>query len=234
MTERFGEDESGLLIAGPVRPGENGVLLSGYIGPSMNPTLFEGDVLEVLPVKDGRVRLGDVVFFRNPAGHGYIVHRAVAIVPSGVLTRGDNNPRSDGYLLGAPDILGRVVAARRRNRRRIIFGGWVGFCLGRLLLLSRPVKRVLSRAFHKSYRRIGSAGLVSAFLPKRLRPRCVETESLRGGKRLHVVFLGKVVGRFRTDLGVWVIRRPFRLFVDEASLPRLPKDPSGPTRRIRR
>jgi hypothetical protein len=57
MTERFGEDASGLLIAGPVRPGEKGALLSGYIGPSMNPTLFEGDVLEVTPLKNGRVRL---------------------------------------------------------------------------------------------------------------------------------------------------------------------------------
>jgi hypothetical protein len=223
MTERFGEDESGLLIVGPVRLGEKGVLLSGYIGPSMNPTLYEGDVLEVTPVANGRVRLGDVVFFRNPSGRGYIVHRAAAIVSSGVMPRGDNNPRPDGHLLGAPDILGRVVAARRRNRRRIIRGGWRGFWRGRLLILSRPVKRSLSRILHKSYRRIAEAGLVSGLLPKAVRPRCVETEGMKGGKRLHLVFLGKVVGRFSVERGVWMIRRPYRVFVDESSLPRLRK-----------
>jgi hypothetical protein len=135
------------------------------------------------------------------------------------LTRGDNNSQPDGRLLGPSDILGRVAAARRRNRRRIIYGGLRGHIRGRLLILSRPLKRAFFRAFRDSYRFISTTGLVSGLLPKRYRPRCVEISGIKGGPRLHLVFLGRVVGRFNAERGIWLIRRPYRLFVDEASLP---------------
>lgn len=220
MTKRFGEHETGLLQAGPVRPGEGGVLLSGYIGPSMNPTLFEGDMLEILPYSGRSARLGDVVFFRRPGAEGFIVHRVVARAGTAVLTRGDNNPMADPYLLRPADIMGRVVAARRRNRRRRISGGPRGLIRGRLLLSLRSVKRRVSFWLHKPYRLVAASGFGLWLLPAAWRPRCVETDSPLGGKRLHLVFLGKVVGRFDARRKAWDIRRPFRIFVDEAALPR--------------
>ncbi|MBN1939234.1 MAG: signal peptidase I [Candidatus Aminicenantes bacterium] len=222
MIERFGEDESGLLIAGPVRPGEKGARLSGYIGPSMNPTLSEGDMLEIQPYKDRSVRPGDVVFFRRPGGEGFIVHRVVVRSPVWIVTRGDNNPQADPFLLRPSDIMGRVAAARRRNRRRRISGGFRGLVRGRLLMISIPVKRRGSRLLHPLYRALAFAGFFRRLLPPSVRPRCVESASLRGGTRLHLVFLGRVIGRYAAAKRSWVIRRPFKLFVDEASLPRPP------------
>ncbi len=231
MSARFGEDESGLLIAGPVRPGEKGVLLSGYIGPSMNPTLLDGDMLEIQPYHGRPVHPGDVVFFRRPGGEGYIVHRVVLRSRARVLTRGDNNPQADPFLLRPSDIMGRVVAARRRNRRRKISGGFRGIVRGRLLLATRGIKRRGAFALHEPYQALASSGAFRRLLPRSLRPRCVESESMKGGKRLHLVFLGRVVGRFDGAKRIWMIRKPFKLLVDETLLPGSPRDPENGKRR---
>ncbi len=229
-SKRFGDHENGLLIAGPVRLGEKGVLLSGYIGPSMNPTLSEGDMLEILPYKGGTPRPGDVVFFRRPGGEGYIVHRIVIRSRSAILTRGDNNPQADPFLLQPADIMGRVAAARRRNRRRRISGGLRGLVRGRLLMSLRPVKRRGSFLLHEPYRALAASGLFRNLLPRVLRPHCVESDSLQGGKRFHLVFLGRVVGRYDKIQKAWMIRKPLKLFIDEKSLPRPSIPPDKPPR----
>jgi len=222
MPERFGGDESGLFIAGPDRPDGDRVLLGGYVGPSMNPTLFEGDLLEIRPYESRPILSGDVIFFRNPEGNGYVVHRVAALSKSGVLARGDNNARADAHLLRPGDIVGRVVSARRGSRRRNIAGGRRGQIRGRLLLSLRAFQRGLSAVLHGPYRRIAEAGAVWKLVPKVRRPRCIETGP-PGDARLSLVFLGKVIGHFEKQTGAWRIRRPFRIFVNEASLPRPPR-----------
>ena len=66
-------------------------------GYSMLPTLEGGDlvVIQGVPVSD--VHVGDVVVYNNLCSTGgeSVVHRVVAIVSTGLITKGDNNPQND-------------------------------------------------------------------------------------------------------------------------------------------
>jgi signal peptidase I len=66
-------------------------------GISMLPTLEGGDlvVIQGVPVSD--VHLGDIIVYNNHCSTQgeSVVHRVVNITSSGLITKGDNNPRND-------------------------------------------------------------------------------------------------------------------------------------------
>lgn len=79
---------------------------------SMEPTLMVGDVIlideNVKPedIKTGRD--GDVIVFYKPGSNELIVHRAVARIDGGFLTKGDANPGTDFWSPIPPEnIVGR-------------------------------------------------------------------------------------------------------------------------------
>jgi signal peptidase I len=197
---------------------DDGALHVVYTGPSMNPTLTEPDLLEVVPYHGQPVQPGDVVYFQPPEGDREVVHRVVALTTAGIQTRGDNSPRNDPYLLQSSDIIGRVVAAHRGRRRRRIAGGQRGVLVGYRSRLWHLVNRGVSRLLHNTYRTLARAGRFGRWLPAKLRPRIFvfRTPNLTYAKLL---MAGRVIGQYDALTELWHIRRPFRLFVDEASLP---------------
>lgn len=219
MQKRFIEHESGFLEVLPGSWGHGSILIAGYAGPSMNPTLRQGDMLEVLPHEGRPVRAGDVIIFRSP-GRGYVVHRIVALSEAGAYTRGDNNSAADSYIVQPGDIVGRVVAACRGASRRAVAGGLRGQVRGGLLLLIRAVRGYVFFVLRRPYHRIARTGIVQKLLPKSWRPRCIEAV-MPQCRQLHLVIRGKVVGSFDNRRKTWRIAKPYRIFVDEASLPRL-------------
>ncbi|MCX6842426.1 MAG: S26 family signal peptidase, partial [candidate division WOR-3 bacterium] len=197
-----------------------------YTGPSMNPTLHEPDLRDVKPYGTERVRPGDVVCFKSPEKDLTVVHRVVSVErretgdgrpKEDIRTRGDNN-LADDPVLQAGDIIGRVTAAQRGARRRVIAGGWKGLVVLRRARLGRGIQRSAGLLPHTLYRVLAGLGPLDRLLPRGLRPRLVRFD-LRYRVVLKLLVGRQTVGQYDDRREEWRIRRPFRLFVDEKTLP---------------
>jgi Peptidase S24-like len=100
-------------------------------GSSMHPTIRHGEVITVAPVAIADVVRGDVLLCRN--GGRVLAHRVVAIADRGgdrrFELRGDGHTSSDA-VVGADEIVARIVAVRRRGRSMAVAGagGWLTRC----------------------------------------------------------------------------------------------------------
>lgn len=76
------------------------------VSKSMVPTLQVGDLVVTAPQSYSTIHVGQVIVFQEPNGQGKcpnpegltVVHRVVAVTPSGLITQGDDrvtNPRPD-------------------------------------------------------------------------------------------------------------------------------------------
>ena len=189
-----------------------------YTGPSMNPTLKAGDGLFVVPYGDKKIRIGDVVVFRDPEGKYNIVHRVVAVDSRVVTTKGDNNINNDPWVLLPDDIIGHVVSAQRKSRIVTIRGGIWGRISAPAFWTIKQVNLSVSRILHPAYHMLAGSGIFikfNSFLPKTR----VLSFHRPGGTEYHLLMGNRVIGRCLPGKDHWQIARPFRLFVDEASLP---------------
>jgi signal peptidase I len=66
-------------------------------GTSMLPTFEEGDLVVVVSVPYGDLRIGDIIVYNPPCAitGESVIHRIIGFSGSGVVTKGDNNPYSD-------------------------------------------------------------------------------------------------------------------------------------------
>ena len=192
-----------------------------YIGSSMNPTLKPGDRLDTVPYDRQEIRRGDVIVFISPADESKVVHRVVSVDSNGIRTRGDNCNRIDPWVLSPDQIVGRVISVHRRNRRRRIFGGFWGSVFAgtaRALYAIDSHTSILLRPF---YDRLARSGILRRLVPVSIEPRVISFNH-SGGSELQLLMGRWVIGRRLPGMARWHIRRPFRLFVDEDSLPRNP------------
>jgi signal peptidase I len=197
-----------------------------YLGSSMNPGLKPRDRLQVIPYNGKKVRRGDVIVFVPPGGESKIVHRVVSIDSEGIKTRGDNNYLLDQWILRPEQIYGRVVSVKRGKRKRIIFGGLMGQLFHSIVRALNLCKSSVSAILHPSYDRLAKSGIFRRCLPVQMRPRVISLNRAAGTElQLH---LGRrVIGNWLPGHKGWHIRRPFRLFVDETSLPENKEEVSG-------
>jgi signal peptidase I len=191
---------------------------AAYVGPSMNPTLREPEIMEIVPCGGSSLRPGDVVFFIPLGSDRPVVHRVVRVTTAGVSTRGDNNAREDHVLLRLEDIRGRVVAAWRGRKRREIAGGFRGRWNGRWQRVRRLMDRGVSPLLHPLYRSLSLRGRVARCLPASFRPRVVVFRD-QGKDRFRLLLGERVIGQYEERERLWRIQRPFRLLVDERTLP---------------
>lgn len=218
------ETKDGLILARPasLQPGtadrESGNFLFCHTGPSMNTTLYDQDLLEVLPVSNRLLRIGDVVAFRVPGQQSITIHRVACLTPEGIRTRGDNNSSQDPYLVKPEEVHGHVVAAWRGSRRRKIYGGRAGQFQAaisrRLLAVYRPVASRL----YPLYDGLASSGILHSLLPPPLRPRVVAFKN-HGSSRIRLMLGRYLIGHYHHPSQQWHIRPPFRLLVDQTALP---------------
>ncbi len=195
--------------------GPAGSTWAAFSGWSMFPTLVEPSVMLVRPYPStGEVRPGDVVLFRPAEAPAGVVHRVLRVTPAGLVTRGDNNAQDDRELLDADRIVGKVVEAWSGPRRRRVAGGTRGLVRHRVLRLRPFVSRWARTLLRPVYRALGGAGCFPTLSPRVL--------AFRSGEaRIWKALLGKhVVGVYDSRLRVWQVRLPYRLFVDDRSLPR--------------
>jgi len=202
-------------------------------GTSMSPTLDEPDLLEVEPYGTAPVRPGDVVCFKSPETGKTVVHRVVSVGPPKlgthhsslithrsalIRTRGDNNPADDEGVLQAGDIIGRVRTAQRGARRWRVHGGWMGLAVLPWARLGRRIRSSTGLLPHTLYHFLAGLGPFDRTLPASLRPRLVRFNT-RYRAFLKLLMGRQTIGHYDFRRKEWHIRRPFRLLVDEQTLP---------------
>ena len=189
-----------------------------YAGPSMNPTLKAGDGVTVNSYGNRKIRIGDVVVFPHPEGGNNVVHRVVAVGSQGVRTRGDNNINTDPWVLNFEDIVGQVVSAQRKGRRLPIHSGATGVIIVFALWPITKILVTVSRILHPIYHRVADSGIFKRYMRFLPKTRVLEFNK-SAGIELQLLMGNRVIGRRAPGSQKWQIVRPFRLFVDETSLP---------------
>jgi hypothetical protein len=189
-----------------------------YIGPSMNPTLKSLDRFQVVPYNDRKIRRGDVVLFYPPRSDRKVTHRVFSINSRGIRTRGDNSLHFDEWFLSPENIIGRVICAQRGKKRVRIYGGLIGRMLAFVLRLFLVFKIRLYFRSRPSYLRLARSGFFRRCFPARLKTRVVSFKR-PSGIELQLLMGKRVIGSRPPGESCWKIRPPFRLFIDETSLP---------------
>ena len=188
-----------------------------YTGPSMNPTLKAGDVLMTIPYEDQKIRVGDIVVFQPSEEMGYVVHRVVSYDLCVVKTRGDNNSKVDPYVIHPNRIMGKVVALQRGNKIIPLHGGNRGTITANVRWTVKKINRVFSKILHPAYHWLARQEIFRKVLPPGFKPRLVCFRRVNG-MEMQLLMGGWVIGRRLAGQNQWHIRRPFRLFIDEAQL----------------
>jgi hypothetical protein len=189
------------------------VCCCSYSGPSLNPTLREGDLLEVQGYGCKPIRIGDVILFKKESTSSIVVHRVISLSDKGLVTRGDSNLEEDLGLLDTRDVIGRVIAAWRRQKRREVLGGRAGMILAGFTNTRTRLVSAILIFFAPCYRFVSSTGFLRG-LSLLLEPRIIKF----GDGDLRLMLGSREIGRYKEGLG-WLIRPPFKLIIDEASLP---------------
>lgn len=139
----------------------------------MRGTFRQGDYLSVEPAGSALLQPGDVVIYckldSGDSDDCKIAHRVVKIVPGGMLTRGDFNPRADVDVVLEENIIGRVVQFERNGKTRRVRGGRWGVWRGRWLHWWNPARIQIKRWILKHifplgrpfYRWLRSSGVVA-------------------------------------------------------------------------
>jgi len=174
--------------------------------------------LEIEPYGNRITQVGDIIVFERSGDGQAVVHRIIDLTPSGICTRGDGNASADRYLVQPEDITGRVIAAWRGNQRRKIPGGKVASIRVNLSCHRQRLNRLICDSLYPLYTTSARSGVIHRLLPTRLQPRIVTFQT--GDHQQLRLFLGRhSIGHYEDDWNRWIIRRPFRLLVDERQLP---------------
>ena len=184
----------------------------------MNPTFKAGDGLQVVPYENRRIRVGDVVVFRVPERKRHVTHRVISVDSRGVRTRGDNNNKTDSWVLRPDEITGKVVSANRGTKSLSTHGGRRGILYARSLWFIKHANLTISRILHPAYHRLAASGIFRRTLPHGAKPR-IFSFTRPNGVEMQLCLGRWIIGRRRPGWEQWQVRRPFRLFIDEASLP---------------
>ena len=197
-----------------------------YTGPSMKPTLRTGDRLNIIPYDGQEIRRGDVIVCISPQDGSKVVHRVTSVNSDGIKTRGDSCNHEDGWILSREHILGRVVSAQRENTRLRILGGLWGHLLAVAIRATKSIDSHLTSLLRPFYQRLARAGVFRRWLPREMKPRVISFNR-DAGTELQLVMGRRVIGKWPEGKSGWNIRRPFRLFVEEETLPENKAEVSG-------
>jgi signal peptidase len=184
----------------------------------MNPTLSAQDLLEIKPYCGKKPKPGDVILFRVPQKDYHVVHRIIRICSWGIQTRGDNNNHTDPWFLKPGDVYGQIITAHRGKASRKITRGFMGRLIGLFCQLRRNSLSLLIKSLSPVYQAFCSGRHLHRLIPVRIQPRVASFK--RGTNACHKLLLGnRIIGSFDEFHLQWRIKRPYRIFIDESSLP---------------
>ena len=179
-------------------------------GPSMKPTLIPGDKIETEEVIFDDLRPGDIIIYNSPENIRLnIIHRVTGRDADGLITRGDNNSRTDPYRIRPEHHPLKVVAIQRGSRHIAI--AKYGMILHRLRILQRKGSVLKRKYLYPIYSAVAdsiifypAACLFKTEVRKFKRPKGIEFQLFLGKRR---------IGVFQTCEKKWYIRFPWKLFI---------------------
>ena len=183
----------------------------------MQPTMKAGDILEVIPYQDRKIRVGDVVVFGAIGRDHKVVHRVIDVGAKGATTQGDNNIFPDTHVVPEDVIIGRVASLQRGNRKIRVHGERSGWLYASKLRAGNRIKRNASKIFRPVYHRVARSWLIRTTLSRWVKPRTISFKRDEGTET-QLVWGHWVIGRRRAGQSKWMIRRPFLFIVDESHL----------------
>ena len=186
-------------------------------GPSMNPTLKGGDGLDLYTYRNrSEIRVGDVIVYPHPFGTVDVVHRIIKIRHDGVITRGDNNNKIDPYTVGFDDIIGKVLAVKRKSRLIPVQGGKTGFCIHKLMLFRKYFIQYGLAPLRFVSNIIAASGIFHIFYPV-FNLRIIH---INGGQQKQLILVSgtRVIGKQTDKSGEWLIRFPYKYFISKRRL----------------
>jgi len=190
-----------------------------FVGNSMIPTLKTGDVLKVVTYNKRKICAGDVIAFRSPRKGRFTVHRVVSVDQRGVRTKGDSDLKRDDWVLHPDEVIGRVVSVWRGKKKITICGGLGGQLYALALWAAKCADHALITVLRPFYIWLAEQGILRKVFPNLNRPQIYSFKT-REGTELKLRLGSRVIGRCNSGQDKWHIRRPFRLFIDETTLPR--------------
>lgn len=137
-------------------------LETGFEFRQTNPSEEESAPLHNKRIK--KVRIGDVVLFRDSNSTNRIAHRIMGYHSQGFVTQGDNSHTPDLAPLHLNQILGWIAARQRRGRWTKVHGGWRGRVIGAYYRGRNRVWRALGRRLGGLYR--GSGNILAGMLKR--------------------------------------------------------------------
>jgi len=117
-------------------------------GSSMNPFIKDSDILTLVDVSQGEIKLGNVLSFIHPHNRKLLVHRVVNSKQKNYLMKPDNSANVDGWV-NQQEIIG-IVHSVERGESLIQFGlGWEKWWIAHLSRwnILMPIIQVLWRIF---------------------------------------------------------------------------------------
>lgn len=144
-----------------------------YSGNSMRGTLKSKDILEIQPVCQEQINVGDIIAFHPHGSMNQstpLVHRVIKITPEGWITRGDNNQAIDPETVPPKNLIGRVVSMERRGKVLSLRGGWVGKCRAQFITAKKGIMKIPNSFLRLPYQWLRKNGLI----PKIWQPRIKE------------------------------------------------------------
>lgn len=101
----------------------------------MKSTFSEGDLLSIEPRDLKKIRIGEIVAYRNnrkDESDNLIVHRIIKISSNILFTKGDNNRNIDTFPVSKENLVGKVILYERKGKLHRVIGGIVGLIIARI------------------------------------------------------------------------------------------------------
>ncbi|BAI60954.1 conserved hypothetical protein [Methanocella paludicola SANAE] len=190
-----------------------------YTGNSMYPLFRDLDVLYIAPCNN--IQSGDVIVFKwkDEYDSQIIAHRVISIHQNGVTTKGDNNILPDRGFRTPEYIMGMVYYVKHGKRISRVYNGGCGIIFSKIYGYILSVNALLLKVLNWPYRILSRFGICRAILPRFIKYRVITIKRPDGDELLLVV--GQhMLGKYVPATGKWNIRPPFRLFIDDKSLPK--------------
>ncbi|MCM1567429.1 MAG: signal peptidase I [Dehalobacter sp.] len=189
------------------------------VGNSMSPTLQALDVVTI-STNTRDICPGDIIVFPSPKNAQKVIHRVTSITAQGIMTRGDNSIFIDTWTVNPGDVIGKVGYARRGGRRLHIYNGIVGQLIAWTLFVVNFILYYAKRLIYRINRAFSLSGIIKACLPKIMKPEVLSFKRPEGVE-LQLIMGRTIIGQYHPSTDRWIIKTPYRLFIDEEYLEKI-------------